>query len=211
MAHKRQGYCIKSSVQIKGDRLWISQGQSIVPVWHLFALACCGCSVPCTRLSVKALWWGVLHINSLQRKTRTNSVRFQQVLFALFSYFISDKESFRGTFVSVLIRTAFSSMHIVKLYSTRQSKHIDQASHLCFWCKMKTGAKTCLLLEYFSKSPISNNGKRCYSAVTPAQLGKDVRRKYGMTNQTRGRCHLFTVGSVWIGDSNEEQVYTRLK
>jgi len=52
-----------------------------------------------------------------------------------------------------------------------------------------------------------NDGKRCYSAVTPAEVGRDVQRRYGMMNQIRGRCHLFMVGSVWVGDLNEEQVY----
>jgi len=41
-----------------------------------------------------------------------------------------------------------------------------------------------------------NDGKRCYSAVTPAEVGRDVQRRYGMMNQIRGRCHLFMVGSV---------------
>lgn len=52
-----------------------------------------------------------------------------------------------------------------------------------------------------------SDGQRCYSAVTPARVGRDVWRRYGMMKEARGRCHLFTGGSVWIGDPNEKQVY----
>lgn len=77
-------------------------------------------------------------------------------------------------------------------------KHIDQISYLCVCCEAEIGPENCLSLVYFSKPSMNmvSDGQRCYSAVTPARVGRDVWRRYGMMKQTHGRCHLFTGGSV---------------